>query len=175
MGGDVTTPRVSRHDRPRLRPVLSRKVGVLGASKLSASTDRFHTMSRASSSISTRGVGDVDGLSKCICEIDPLLTPTFFANQSVTYRPSSRLDLTVDGRYLGKSFLANTGDRRFMTPRSYGIDATAAWRFDRFEALGQIRNLTNRRIITGGYTDGVTSYFYLQATRNYAITLRARI
>ncbi|MEO8449230.1 MAG: TonB-dependent receptor [Gemmatimonadota bacterium] len=108
-------------------------------------------------------------------DVEPLLTPAFFANQSITVRPSSRVDVTVDGRYLGKSFLANTGDRRFMTPRSYGVDATVAWRFSRFEALGQVRNLTNRLIITGGYTDGVTSYFYLQATRNYAVTLRARI
>lgn len=106
-------------------------------------------------------------------DVPPLLTPTFLANHSAELQVARGLSLGADGRYLSRSFLANTGDRRFVTPPAYLLDGALTWRVGSHAILAQVRNVLDRELFTGGYTDGATSYYYLQARRNLIVTVRA--
>ena len=76
------------------------------------------------------------------------------------------------GRWVGRSFLSNTGDDRFVLPAAYVADAGATIRMGRQELLVQVNNLADRRAFAGGYTDGTTSYYYPVAGRNVFATFR---
>jgi outer membrane receptor protein involved in Fe transport len=80
---------------------------------------------------------------------------------------------SLDGRFVGKSYLANTSDSRFMTPGRATADAGAAWSLDRYSLAVRVNNLTATRFYTGGYTDGTTSYYYVLPPRSICATLRA--
>lgn len=104
--------------------------------------------------------------------VEPLLTPRFLANHRVSLAATANSWLHLDGRYVGESFLANNGDKRFVLPAAYTVDATADVTLGAHSLLVQVRNLTNRRTYSSGYTDGTTSYYYVQARRNFVVTAR---
>jgi iron complex outermembrane recepter protein len=108
-------------------------------------------------------------------DVEPLLTPRFVANQSVELRPLARLSVLADGRYVSRSFLANTGDARFTTPGYYLVDGGLRWSLGTSAVLLQVRNLTDVLVFTSGYTDGTTSYVYPLAGRNVSVTLVLRV
>ena len=101
-----------------------------------------------------------------------MLTPAFLSNQQLAFSLSDDVSLMVDGRYLSRTFLANTSDARFVTPATYTMDVAVRWRLGPATWLAQVRNVTNARAFTGGYTDGATSYYYVHAARNLMITAR---
>lgn len=105
-------------------------------------------------------------------DVEPLLTPRWVSNHSVEFSPGRSLRLVLDGRYVSRSYLSNTSDRRFTTPPAYAVDAAADWRVGDVSFLAQLRNVTNARVYTGGYTDGVTPYYYVLAGRNLQVTAR---
>lgn len=105
-------------------------------------------------------------------DVEPLLTPRFVSNQSVAYTPADGVRLMLDGRFMSRSFLSNTSDRRFTTPSAYALDAGADWTLGSVTFLAQVRNVTNARVYTGGYTDGTTPYYYILAARNLQVTAR---
>ena len=113
-----------------------------------------------------------DATGQAYRDVEPLLTPTVVSNQSAEFALGPLLALTLSGRYLSRSFLANTSDRRFVTPAAYAMDAGATWRLGDLTLLAQLRNLTNARVFTGGYTDGTSSYYYVLATRNAIVTAK---
>ena len=51
-------------------------------------------------------------------------------------RARSWLAFTGQGRYVGESFLSNTGDRRFMTPSFWLADAGATLTLKRIAGVG---------------------------------------
>lgn len=106
--------------------------------------------------------------------VEPLLTPRATANASVTYTLGAAFRLSLDGRFVGRSYLANTSDGRFTTPGRAIADASAAWSIDRYSLGVRVNNLTSTPFYTGGYTDGTTSYYYVLPPRNVFVTLRAR-
>jgi iron complex outermembrane receptor protein len=105
-------------------------------------------------------------------DIDPILTPTFLASQRVTWRPSTRLTLTADSRYQGRSYLAPVGDERLTSPAFHVLDGGA--RFEAGSATVSLhgRNLLNRRAYPSGDVrgDGVPRYFIL-GPRSLDVTL----
>jgi iron complex outermembrane recepter protein len=113
---------------------------------------------------------DASGLT--FRDVEPLLTPRLVANHRMSYSFSDRSTVHVDGRYVGSSFLANTGDRRFMLPAAYTMDATVTLGVGAHEILLHVRNLTNRLTYTSGYSDGSQSYYYVLARRNVMLTAR---
>jgi iron complex outermembrane receptor protein len=115
-----------------------------------------------------------DATSLTFTDVEPLLTPRFVTNQSMELRAHPRLALLADGRWVSRSFLANTGDARFTTPAFYTIDGGARWHLGASSVLLQVRNLTDERGYASGYTDGTTSYFYPIAGRNVMLTIVAR-
>jgi len=108
-------------------------------------------------------------------DVEPLLTPRVLANASLIYALGGALKASLDGRFVGKSYLANTGDERFTTPGRATVDGAVAWSIARYSLGVRAANLTSTRFYTGGYTDGTTSYYYLLPPRSWFVTLRARL
>lgn len=113
-----------------------------------------------------------DATGQTYRDVAPLLTPAVVSNQSAELSLGRAFTVTLNGRYLSRSFLANTSDRRFVTPAAYAMDAGIAWRMGEVTLLTQVRNVTNARMYTGGYTDGTTSYYYVLARRNAIVTAK---
>ena len=105
-------------------------------------------------------------------DVEPLLTPRFISNQSAELALSPQVSLFVDGRYISRSYLANTSDARFVTPSAYATDLAVDWRIGTVSLLAQARNIGNARVFTGGYTDGQSSSYYILAARNLIVTAR---
>jgi outer membrane receptor for ferrienterochelin and colicin len=104
----------------------------------------------------------------------PLLTPAFTTNHSAQVLVTGALRVSLDGRYVGRSFLANNSDARFVTPPGYVLDGATTWTTTRVSLMVLLRNALDRRFFSGGYTDGSTSYYYIWAPRNLTITTRVR-
>lgn len=108
-------------------------------------------------------------------DVEPLLTPRVTSAQTATWRALPWLSLTGQGRYVGESFLSNTGDRRFMTPAFWLADLGAILSLRGQELLVQVNNVADeRRAYMSGETDLVTSYYYVSAPRNVMVTARVR-
>jgi iron complex outermembrane receptor protein len=107
-------------------------------------------------------------------DVEPLLTPRLIANGALRYAFGRGLSTSLDGRFVGRSYLANTSDARFTTPGRATVDGSAAWTILRYTLAIRVNNLTNTPFYTGGYTDGVTSYYYVLPPRNVFVTIRAR-
>ena len=103
-------------------------------------------------------------------DVEPLLTPKVLINHGLDWQTTPALSLSVGGRYVGRSFLANTGDRDFMTPSAYLVDAGLAWRRGRHELALHMMNLTSARFYAAGYTDGTTPYYFVTAPRAIFVT-----
>jgi hypothetical protein len=97
--------------------------------------------------------------------VQPLLTPQELLNHAVDWQITPALTLSASGRYVGESFLANTGDRAFMTPSAYLADAGIAWRTGRHELALHVMNVGSARFYAAGYTDGTTPYYFVTAPR----------
>ena len=108
-------------------------------------------------------------------DVEPLLTPRAMANASLVYALGGAVKASLDGRFVGRSYLANTSDVRFTTPGRATVDGSVAWSIDRYTLGIRANNLTNTPFYTGGYTDGTTSYYYVLPPRSWFVTLRARL
>jgi iron complex outermembrane recepter protein len=106
-------------------------------------------------------------------DVAPLLTPSVIANQRVEVRLTSSVSLIAGGRYVDRSYLANDGDSRFMTPSFWMVDGTLAWRRGDTELRLQMFNVLDANAYAGGYRDATVRYFYPIAARN--VMLGARI
>lgn len=113
-----------------------------------------------------------DATGQTYRDVAPLLTPALVSNQNAELALGRSVTVTFGGRYLSRSFLANTSDRRFVTPAAYAMDAGMTWRAGDLTLLTQLRNVTNARVYTGGYSDGTTAYYYVLARRNVIVTAR---
>jgi len=113
-----------------------------------------------------------DATSQTYHDVEPLLTPSLVTNHRLSIAIGHRAMLHLDGRYVGRSFLANTGDRRFILPAAYTTDAAVQLRLGAHALLLQVRNLADRLTYTSGYTDGTTSYYYVLAGRNAMATMK---
>lgn len=139
---------------------------------------RYRATSRlvlaANLTVSRNRIGEYtdDATGQTYRDVEPLLTPAVVSNQSAELALGRSLTLMLNGRYLSRSFLANTSDSRFVTPAAYAMDAGVTWRVGDLTLLTQLRNLTNARVFTGGYTDGITSYYYILAGRNAIVTAK---
>lgn len=136
-------------------------------SRFSASANAALTRSRIAEYVD-------DATGRAYRDVEPLLTPGVVANHRVSFAVWRTTWAHIDGRYVGSSFLANTGDTRFMLPAAYTVDGTLTIGAGAHSILLQVRNLTNRRAYASGYTDGTTSFFYVQAARNFIATARLR-
>jgi hypothetical protein len=85
---------------------------------------------------------------------------------------SRLVSLDLDGRYTSRMMLGNDNDARFVVPPSYFVDAGTTFHLGPQTLLAQVRNVTNRRVYTSGYSDGTEPNYYLLAPRNVMITAK---
>jgi iron complex outermembrane recepter protein len=111
-----------------------------------------------------------DATGETYRDVEPLLTPAVLVNHAVHWSVTPAFRASLSGRYVGESFLANTGDRRFMTPAAHVFDAGIAWRRGEHGLALQVMNLGNERFFAAGYTDGTTPYYFVSATRSVFLT-----
>ena len=104
--------------------------------------------------------------------VEPLLTPRVQLGHVVQLRASQWLAFGANGRYVGRSYLANTGDERFVAPAWYTADLSATLGGSRRNVLVQMDNAFDARAYPGGYTDGSRSYYYVTAGRHFTVTAR---
>jgi iron complex outermembrane receptor protein len=107
-------------------------------------------------------------------DVEPILTPAFLAGQQLTWRATSRLTLSADSRYQGRSFLAPVGDDRLTSPAFHVLDGGARLELESATLALNIRNLLNRHAYpSGDVSGGVARYFILAPTSlDVSLTLR---
>jgi hypothetical protein len=106
--------------------------------------------------------------------VAPLLTPRFTAAHDLRVRVTGLLGITVGGRYASRSYLANTGDPRFVLPAAYVSDLGVRVGDDGRSIQLIVYNVGDTDRYSGGYTDGATSYYYVHAARHATVTGRIR-
>lgn len=101
-------------------------------------------------------------------DVPPLLTPRYTSSQRLAYGAAHGLQLALEGRFTGRSYLANDGNVAFVLPAAYITDAQVGWRApdDRFHVTLFVNNLANVNRYGSGYTDGSLSYYYPLPFRN---------
>ncbi len=132
----------------------------------------------------------VDSKPVTYYNVEPVLTPSVIASEAVEYTPSPRFSSGLVARYVGRSFLDNTDNPDFVTPRFFTLDGSASVALGRATRLSlQVNNfLDNRRVFANGYSyvyltrqpGGAesmsgTSYFFPQATRNFVVMLDLKL
>jgi len=107
-----------------------------------------------------------EGTGIAYTDVEPILTPAFLASQQLTWRATSRLTLTADSRYQGRSYLAPRGDERLTSPAFHVLDGGARYEFGGGTVALYGRNLLNRRAYPSGdvSSDGTPRYFILAPT-----------
>jgi iron complex outermembrane receptor protein len=103
-------------------------------------------------------------------DVEPLLTPRVLINHAVDWQMTRELSVSINGRYVGRSFLANTGDAAFTTPSAHLLDAGLAWQRGRHELALRVMNLGSARFYASGYTDGTSPYYFVTAPRAIFVT-----
>ena len=102
-----------------------------------------------------------DATSTSYKEVPPLLTPEFTATHWATLAVSRELSVGATGRFVGNSFLSNTGDGRLTLPSQYTLDASAHWsRGGRGVSL-HVNNGFNSRRFAGGHVSGGEARYYV--------------
>jgi iron complex outermembrane recepter protein len=104
--------------------------------------------------------------------VDPLLTPRVTAAHDLRFEIVKHVSISAGGRYASRSFLANTGDRRFMLPAAYVADLGVKVGSDRRSVQLIVYNAGDTDRYAGGYTDGSTSYYFVHAARHATLTAR---
>ena len=105
-------------------------------------------------------------------DIPPLLSPGVTGTQRVDWRAHRRLDLGLEARYQGESFLRNDGNRALVLPAYWNMDAIVRVPLRSNELTLRATNLTNSQKFGSGYAvDGVPNYFIL-APRSLFLTVR---
>ncbi len=133
-------------------------------------------------------VYDAEGIwigstSRTYTDVNPLLTPQFVANAGVDVTPVPGVTVGVRGRYVSRSYLDNTSNDAFVTPRFFNLNASLTVGLERLVKPGrpqlkiEIHNvLDNKAMFPSGYsylyytqggggeTLGGISYYYPLAT-----------
>ena len=105
-------------------------------------------------------------------DVEPLLSPRLIAAHDLRIAVARPVSLYVGGRYAGRAFLANTGDRRFVLPPASVADVGILAGSARRGVQVIVHNVADARAYSSGYTDGTTSYYYVHAARHLTLTVR---
>ncbi len=107
--------------------------------------------------------------------VSPLLTPQLIMNQSVGYRITKKILVEISGRYVSQSFLDNTGNKNYMVPASFILNASINYNFWKKHAIQlMVNNITNQRYYTAGYVQGNQPYYFAMATCNFYCSILIR-
>jgi len=107
-------------------------------------------------------------------DVPPLLTPSVVANAQVAWRPVGGLDLTLGGRHVGRSFLANDGNAALTAPAFTLVDLGLVLPVGAQRVRVQLQNALDATAYAAGYTDGTTRYLFPVAGRTLLTTIQLR-
>lgn len=113
-----------------------------------------------------------DASGETFRDVSPLMTPSFTSNHTVQVVPALAARISVDGRYVSRMFMTNTGDDRFTIPASYRLDLTGEYTVLGTALTAQVRNVLDAANYGGGYVSGDTRYYYVMAPRSFFLTAR---
>jgi iron complex outermembrane receptor protein len=105
-------------------------------------------------------------------DVPPLLSPAWLSSQRVEWAATSWLDLGVEGRYQGQSYLRNDGNTGTVLPDFYVADATARVRLPRVELTVRGANLGNSQRFASGYAVEGVPHFFVLPPRSVFVTAR---
>lgn len=102
--------------------------------------------------------------------VTPLSTPNDIANLGFIAK-NKHIELALDYRYVGSSFLDNTENRNLMLGSYNTLNSRLTFNHSGFSASVIINNITNEKYNNAGYTDGVNRYYFVAPLRNYFVSL----
>lgn len=95
-------------------------------------------------------------------DVPPLLSPAFTATQRIDWRAARRLDVGLEVRYQGVSYLRNDGDRSLTLPEFWMLDAMVRLPLGANDISLRAANLANSTRFGSGYAvEGVPNFFIL--------------
>jgi iron complex outermembrane receptor protein len=104
--------------------------------------------------------------------VPPLLSPAVTGTQRIDWRASRWLDLGVEARYQGLSYLRNDGDDSLVLPSYWMFDAMLRVPVGKHDVSVRGTNLGNSQRFGSGYAvEGVPNFFIL-APRSVFVTVR---
>ncbi|MCB9233699.1 MAG: TonB-dependent receptor [Bacteroidia bacterium] len=107
--------------------------------------------------------------------VQPLLTPPVLANAFVNYQFKKILELEARARYQAASFLDNTNDANLVAPAYFLLDLRAVWHFYQQHSISiQLNNVLNQEYYTSGYAYLGSPSYFVQAPRNFFVTLHLK-
>ncbi|MBX3175350.1 MAG: TonB-dependent receptor [Gemmatimonadaceae bacterium] len=104
-------------------------------------------------------------------DVAPVLSPAVIANAQLAWQAASALELTLSGRHVGESQLANDGNAALVTPAFTLADLGLAYTVGRSALRVQVQNLFDATAYASGYTDGSVRYFFPVAARTVLATV----
>ncbi len=107
-------------------------------------------------------------------DVEPILTPSFLASQQLTWRATSRVTLTADSRYQGRSYLAPVGDVSLTSPAFHVLDGGVRWELAGSTVSFYGRNLLNRRAYPSGDVSGGVPRYFILAPTSVDVTISIR-
>lgn len=105
-------------------------------------------------------------------DVPPLLTPSATASQRVDWRVASRLDLGLEARHQGMSYLRNDGDRSLTLPASTVVDAMLRVPLGTSDLSVRGVNLGNSKRFGSGYAVGGVPNYFILPPRSVYVTVR---
>lgn len=102
-------------------------------------------------------------------KFQPLYTPSWIVNQTVTYKPCKYFSIGLNGRYQSESFI--DFENEYVAPAFFLLNTNATFTYKAASLKVQVNNLTNQEYFTNGYVISGTRYFFVNAPTNFYLTL----
>ena len=120
-------------------------------------------------------LSETDSVNIKYRNITPLLSPNWIVNNTLEYKIKNIAAFRISGKYVSQSFLANDNNKKFVTPSFFIMDFAATINFYKKHSISfQVNNFTDRQYFTSGQVQANVPYYFVQAPRNYFITLHLK-
>jgi iron complex outermembrane receptor protein len=113
-----------------------------------------------------------DAAGNSFLDVPPVATAPLLANVRWDVPLAGPLSLSVAGRYVDRTHLANDDNPVTVTPAYSLVDLAVRYTRGASELRVELNNALDANAYAGGYADSGTRYFYPIATRNVLVTLR---
>jgi iron complex outermembrane receptor protein len=105
-------------------------------------------------------------------DVPPLLSPAVLHTHRADWRAARWLDVGVEGRYQGMSYLRNDGNRALTLPDFYQLDAVVRVPLGRSDITLRGTNLGNSLRFGSGYAVEGVPHFFILPPRAVFVTVR---
>ncbi len=105
-------------------------------------------------------------------DVPPLLSPAFTATQRIDWRAARRMDVGLEVRYQGVSYLRNDGDAGLTLPEFWMVDAMLRMPFGANDVSLRAANLANSTRFGSGYAVAGVPNFFILPPRSLFLTVR---